>query len=126
MISGVGAGRLRRLVRVLAIVASIPGIARADGAQDKIAAYPLFGQFARRLYAKKLYQCPNVAGFGGIGYVCCRISAENWDTPLHEELQQITVIARDLVDLASGIETKAALDHMSIFFGVLHPRRRIG
>src|SRR5271156_1925864 len=69
-------------------------------AENKVGLHPRCGQLARRLDAKELHQCRDPALFGGPGNIRRRVDAEDGNSPLDKELQQITVIATELDDAA--------------------------
>src|SRR3954471_12194963 len=70
-------------------------------AQDQVGSVAERYELTRGFPAEELYEGRNSPLFGGFCNVRCWLDAERGDAALHEELEEIAVIARDFNDLAA-------------------------
>ena len=79
------------------------------------------GEFSSRFNAEELHNRGNAGSLCYGGDVCGRFHAKDGNILLLEVLQQITVVAGDLDDLAGAIQPETVNHRVDIHFGVSKP-----
>ena len=94
-------------------------------ADDEVGRLTLGHQALRELQAEEFDQRRNILLARHFGDIGGRLDADDGNTQRQKMLKQISVVARDLEDLAFRAETKPGLDHFAILARMLDPRGRI-
>jgi hypothetical protein len=95
-------------------------------ADDQVGQGARFSQLAGRLDIEEFHECRDTALFSGLSNVRRWIDTEDRDAPLDKELQQISVIAAQLGDMACRPEAQTLGYHRGVLPSVSEPGIRIG
>ena len=90
-------------------------------AENEVTLNARFGQLARRLDAEEFHQCRDAPLFGGPSNIRRGVDAEDRNTLLDKELQQISVIAAEFDNPARWPETQPLGHCFDVSPSVLEP-----
>ena len=93
-------------------------------AYDQVGLPPLAREPGRRLASEELDERRDPSLLGHLGHVGRRLDPEHRDTGLHEPLEEVAVVARDLDDRALGAEAEARNRRLDVGLRVPHPALR--